>query len=131
MITLLDIADWLVEEEIAENTYAGKLASKPEQAIGVYQREGGQPRKCLGRLESYDIKRISLLIHWTKDSDETERAAAGIYERLEEKSRQQFTIGTTYIPYLSVVTTEPVDVGTDNAGIYERVIWLDFYYEKG
>ena len=25
---------------------------------------------------------------------------------------------------------EPVDVGTDDKGIYERVIWFDIYYER-
>ena len=34
------------------------------------------------------------------------------------------------VDFLSMQVPEPVDVGTDDKGIYERVIWFDIYYER-
>ena len=34
------------------------------------------------------------------------------------------------INYIELLTNEPVDVGTDNNNIYERVIQAVFYYEN-
>ena len=40
------------------------------------------------------------------------------------------TIGETHINYLRLMVPEPQDVGTDDDGVYEYVIWLDFLYER-
>lgn len=39
-------------------------------------------------------------------------------------------IGEMQVNYLRLLVPEPVDVGTDDAGVYERVIWVDIYYER-
>ena len=42
-------------------------------------------------------------------------------------------INNVEIVYVSLLSSEPIDVGTDDNNIYERVIEVDFYYkvEKG
>ena len=40
------------------------------------------------------------------------------------------TIGGTRVYYIRLMVPESVDVGPDDAGVYERVIWLDLIYER-
>ena len=43
---------------------------------------------------------------------------------------EDVTIGGTRVYYIRLMVPEPVDVGPDDAGVYERVIWLDLIYER-
>ena len=73
MISLKDIKDWLKQFDIAEHYYMGKLDNKQDKSIGIYQRRtSDQPRMCIGEKSSYDIKPVSILMHWSNDADETE-----------------------------------------------------------
>lgn len=129
MISLLNILEWIEEFGIAEHYHIGKLDSKEEKSIGVYQKNADrEPRKCLGGYESYDIKGISILIHWNKDADETEQAAMKLYDAISKVT--SLTINNIHIPYIKMLMSEPEDVGTDSNGVYERVIWFDLYYRK-
>lgn len=79
MMTLEDIRQYISGLGIAEDehVYIGKLDNKQERSIGVYNRKGeGTSQIPLGGMEhsSYDIRRISLLIHWNKSVAETEEA---------------------------------------------------------
>lgn len=129
MIYLADIRDWLKEYGLFEHYYVGKLDSKQEKSLGVYQRKTVQPpKRAIGNLSSYEVKPISLLIHWNKNATETEKTAFELYKQLEAVS--QFMLNNTKIYMLSLLQSEPVDVGTDESGIYERVIEFDIYYER-
>ena len=77
---------------------------------------------------SYDIRRISLLIHWNKSVQASEQAAYELYEKLKNVS--SLSIGDTPIHCIILQVPEPVDVGTDDKGVYEYVIWLDFVYQR-
>lgn len=130
MLYLHEIRDWLKSFNAASYYYVGKLSNKREKSLGVYQREGEYaPVIALNRLESYEIKRISLLLHWNKNARETEQAAYTLYKKLDNL-RGSFSIGNTLIYFIQLSTSEPIDVGTDESGVFERVIWIDFYYRK-
>lgn len=132
MIFLKDIKDWIKTIFEADHYYMGKLDNKQNKSVGVYQRKtGNPPRMCIGGEEntSYDIKPISILVHWSNDADETEQAAYELFENIRKSTN--VTINNILIPYIKLLVSEPVDVGTDDKGIYERVIELDIYYEKG
>ena len=43
---------------------------------------------------------------------------------------KELTFGETPVHCLMMRNPEPVDVGTDDAGVYERVIQLDIYFER-
>lgn len=131
MLYLSEIRDWLKTFAIGEHFFIGKMDGKKKQSIGIYQRESKEPpRIALGGVQNtkYEKKEISILIHWTENANETERKAAELYEKLKEI--RQVTIGECHIYFVMLQVPEPIDVGTDDNGVYERVIWLDFYYER-
>ncbi len=133
MLKLTDIRQWISGLGIAEDkrVYIGKLDNKQQKAIGVYERKGsGPPATALGgpACTSYGVRRISLLIHWNKSKPETETAAWELYEKL--KTVGSLVIGTAFVSGLILQVPEPVDVGTDDNGVYEYVIWLDLIYNE-
>lgn len=131
MITLANIRDWLKTFEIAENYYIGKLDNKKDKSIGVYSlNKSNSPVIALGGLENttYNIKSVSVLIHWTKNADETEKAAFDLFDKLLSVKNVQ--INGIQIYYLKLNVSEPIDVGTDDKGVYERVIEFDLYYKR-
>lgn len=133
MLALKDIRQYISSLAIAvdDNVYMGKLDNKKQKSIGVYSRPSSGPANiAIGGLEctTYDTKPVSLLIHWSKSKDETERKAFELYEKLRRVT--SLTIGDTHINYLRLMVPEPQDVGSDDTGVYEYVIWLDFIYER-
>ena len=112
--------------------YMGKLDAKREKSIGIYNLKRASPYETAigGRQEhSYDVKHVSFLIHWGRSPRDTERAAVALFERLEDV--KDVTVNGKRILFTMMLTGEPVDVGTDDAGIYEMVIEAGFYYERG
>ncbi len=133
MLMLKDIRGWISSLGVtaADNVYIGKLDNKRQKSIGVYSRPtSGTPNIALGGISctTYAIKPVSLLIHWNKSKSETEKAAYELYEKLRGIIR--LDIGDTHIDYLRLMVPEPQDVGSDDNGVYEYVIWLDFIYER-
>ena len=133
MLTLSEIQKWIASLKIAadDNVYIGKLDNKKQKSIGVYGRgTSGSPNIALGGLEctSYDTRPISLLVHWNRNKPESEKAAYGLFEKI--RSVSSLDIGDTHINYIRLMVPEPQDVGTDDGGVYEYVIWLDFVYQR-
>ena len=131
MLGLADVRDWIKSLGVGEHFYIGKLDNKQERSVGIYQRKTtGQPITAIGGQQNkkYDVKPVSMLIHWTKNARETEEASFSLFEKLLNIS--DLKIGQTHINYVRLMVPEPQDVGTDDAGVYERVIWFDLYYER-
>ena len=127
MIYLSDVRDWLKTLITAEHYYIGKLDSKQDKSIGVYQRKNpAPPIKAIGQSSSYEIKPLSILIHWNKNANETERTALKLYRQLGAVTFLE--LNDTHVQFISLLQSEPVDVGTDDSGVYERVIEFDIYY---
>ena len=129
MITLANIRDFLKRFDLFENYYIGKLDNKQDKSLGVYSFKRNEPPvTAIGGDSSYDIKGVSLLIHYNNNADETEIAALRLFEKL--RTVKDVTIGNTQIYMIQLLMPEPVDVGTDDKGIYERVIEMKIYYER-
>lgn len=133
MLALKDIKQYISGLGIAdeEHVYIGRLDNKKEKCIGVYGRPtSGPANMAIGGLEctTYDTKSVSLLIHWNKIKDESERTAYDLFKKL--RSVTSLSIGDTHINYLRLMVPEPQDVGSDDGGVYEYVIWLDFIYQR-
>lgn len=129
MITLANIRDFLKRFDLFEHCYIGKLDNKQDKSLGVYSLKRSEPPvTAIGSDSSYDIKGVSLLIHYNNNADETEIAAQRLFDKL--RTVKDVTIGNTQIYMIQLLMPEPVDVGTDDKGIYERVIELKFYYER-
>lgn len=125
------VQEYIKSLGIADNVFIGKMDGKKQKSIGIYGRKtSGNPTIALGGLEytSYDIKPASLLVHWNNNPVESEKAALEIFEKL--RSETSLTMGDTHIRYIRLMVPEPQDVGTDDKGVYEYVIWLDFIYQR-
>ena len=131
MLLLADVRDWIKTLKTdAENFYCGRLDNKKEKSIGVYQLKSDTRRTVLGGLDNlvFEIKAVSILIHWNKNSRETEISALNLYEQIRQSVR--FYINDTYIYFIEMLQGEPVDVSSDDNGVYERVIELKIYYRR-
>ena len=133
MLTLSDVKDWLKTFQTGEHFYCGKIDSKSEKTIGVYQRKpSGQPRVTLGGLENttYEVKQISVLVHWNQYASQTEEAAVSLFEKIRQAGESSLMVGDTQVYFIRMEVPEPIDVGSDENGVYERVIWFDMIFEK-
>lgn len=160
MLGLADIKDWLIKLDtktvadinsmavkevndltvkqlfktgyiIADHIYIGKLDNKKEKSIGVYQLQTSNPPNiAIGGLGNTKIfeKPVSILIHWNKNAKETELKALELYYKL--LNSRNFTINDNKVNYIQLLEPEPVDVGSDDSNVYERVIRAIFYYKK-
>lgn len=133
MLALKDVRRYISGLGIAadDNVYVGKLDNKKQRSIGVYGRpSSGGPEIALGGLDrtTYDVRRVSLLVHWTPSQPESEAAACELFEKLGHATN--LTLGNAPVNYLRLMVPEPQDVGTDDGGVREYVIWLDFIHER-
>lgn len=128
---LSDIKDYISLLGLTEHVYMGKMDSKPDRSIGVYNNKRGQAYKtAIGgpSMSSYGTKQATILIHWSQSPRETERAAKELFEKLVSTS--EVPVNDQKIKFIQPLTEEPVDVGTDDSGIYEMVIEAAVIYER-
>jgi len=90
--------------------------------VGILSRSsiGGR------NLASYDVKSVSILIHHNQNANETEKRANYLFNQILKA--ENVVIGDTPIQMIRLLSNEPIDVGTDDNNVYERVIELDIYY---
>lgn len=86
------------------------------------------PNVAYSRLETYERKGVTLLVHWNKNATETETAAFMLYEKL--RAVDSLRLNETRVLYLELLKSEPVNIGSDENGVHECVIDLILYYEK-
>lgn len=129
MIYLSDIRDWLKTVSNAEHYYIGKLDNKQDKSLGVYSlKQSGAPVRAIGADSTYSTVSVSLLLHWSNNAKETEQEARRLFETLYNIKDVEINQHKIYI--IELLTPEPVDVGTDDKGVYEQVIEVKFYYER-
>lgn len=133
MLSLKDVQQYVYGLGIVAtgHAYIGKLDAKQQRSIGIYHCAGsGPPVIALGGIQnsSYGICSISFLVHWNKNPVESEKIAHELYNKLLRFECSK--MGDTWVDLLQLRVPEPVDVGTDEDGIYEYVIWLDLIYER-
>lgn len=129
---LSDVRDYIDTLGISENVYMGKLDAKKEKAVGVYNsRHNNTYKTALGgcALKSYGAKYVTFLVHWNKSLSETEKASNDLFCALRET--REIVINGAKIKFIQLLTDGPVDVGTDDAGIFEMVIEAAVIFEKG
>lgn len=91
-------------------------------------KQSGAPVRAIGDESTYNTISVSLLLHWNNNANETERQARNLFETLYSVKDVEINKHTIYI--IELLTPEPIDVGTDDKGIYEQVIEVKFYYER-
>lgn len=128
---LADVREYIDSLGKAKQVYMGKLNNKKECSIGVYNsKHTNQYKTAIGgsALESYGIKNVTFLIHWNRSPRDTEEAAKKLFEVLRDT--EDVKINNTTIKFIQLLNNEPVDVGTDDNGIYEMVIEAAIIYER-
>lgn len=129
MITLKDVREFLKTKIDCDNWYSGKIDASKDKCIGIYNMQGGKPYIALGGLEntSYSTKAISILVHWTNNSNTAELKAQEVYNAL---FGQTGVIGGHRVIMFNTKTDEPISVGADSNGIFEYVINFEIKYER-
>ena len=133
MLGIGDVRDYIAGLGIADNNnvYCGKLDNKKDKSIGVYNLNRQRPlQTAVGGLNnsSYRIKSVSILVHWNKSLRDTEETSEQLYNMLRDTNNK--IINDTRLLFTKMQVDGPVDVGTDDKGIFESVIELDIYYER-
>lgn len=131
-MNLEHVRDWLKTiYPDAVNYYVGTLDANKDQSIGVYQLHRLTPaNNRVGGGASTKRKPVSLLVHWSNNATATETAAKALYDAIRSNYREQ-TIGMATADYIKLLNNEPLDVGQDENGVFERVIELEIYFREG
>lgn len=132
MIELKEVREYLKSSGLADNFYIGHLDDKKDKSIGVYQlnrsneffRAIGEPRN-----DTTKMKSVSVLVHWNKNAAETETAAKKVYNYIRDTAPRTL-IGNNVVNFMAMLYNEPIDVGTDDQKVYERVIDFIIYYNE-
>jgi hypothetical protein len=114
-----------------EKFYAGKIDSRQTKALCVYSYNiGGRRNIAVGGLATTVTHKNSfeILIHWNENYSETERISKELYETLG--NIQQHLYKNFNINYIELLDDAPIDLHTDDKGIYETLIRLTVYYDN-
>lgn len=128
-MTLAEVKDYLKSRIECPAWYVGKRDTAAEKSITVYPTTGPAPVIPVGGLQnkSWSTKAVSVLVHWGKYATPAEEKAQEIYNLLFGKNGE---IGDCQVIKFDMRTSEPVSVGTDDAGYYEYVINFIIYYKE-
>lgn len=134
MITCANFRDLL--KTILKDTdigkfYCGKLDGKYEKSVCVYDRKSEAPKIAIGGKESTKTlsRSFSVLVHYTKNYKDTEESANNIYEIISEVANK--SVEAKYnINFISMVNDYPIDLKSDDDGVYERLIDVTVYYNN-
>ena len=111
-----------------DNWSIGKIDNNQEKAISLYSnRRQLDSLSEFKDLQSYGILPITLLLRWTKNYNTAETKANDIYELLDCSS---FFIDD-YRCNINCLYDGPIDLGSDENGIYKFSIELNLLYRKG
>lgn len=133
MLTLEQIKDWLKGQDTDLNDCiaVGRIDGNKDKFIGVYplKPSGNSQRICIGGADQtrYQVRNVSILIHWTNKMSLAEAKAFAIYGLFYGLSG--VIMGTTRV-ISADPGPEPIPVGKDIKGIYEYVIQLKILYER-
>lgn len=126
MITTKDFMRVLSEQHPQISFYNGCI-NKAAQCVGVYARGNAAPPTAIGSKASYSILPVTLLIHWSENSQECEKTANLLYEGLENG---MVSIGDTRVIQIQMLDSCPVNIGRDDNNICEMTIRINIFYER-
>lgn len=126
-MTIKDMIAWLRIQLPGCTWYNGKLYGNDERCIVLYERGSADMRICIGGMRNTTIRQkpIQILVHWGKSSDECERKAGQLHDLLAGASGQ--IVGGERVIACKLLDATPIDLGTDENGIFERTIRAVIY----
>lgn len=109
-----------------EDISIGKIDNNKEKAICFYNSKRTlAPTKAINK-SSYKIKPITILLRYTKNQDTAEQMAISIYKFFDERI---FNIGENQVKTQHVYE-DPNNLGTDDEGVYEYSLEINFIEER-
>lgn len=129
MMTLKEVKDFLKTQIEADNWKIGTYDNSKDKTICVRNLTSNRNTLALGGLKntSTRTKGISIVVHWNKNPDETERVSQQIQEVFYG---QHPLINDKQIVLCEMRSDEPIFLGTDSSGVYEYVIELWITYKE-
>lgn len=131
MMTLKDVKDWLKPHIKADVWKLGVYDASKNKTICVRNLTSNRGKLALGGLKntSTAVKGISIVIHWSKNPDETECVAQEVHALFYGQTP---VIGNYQTVLCDMRSDEPISVGMDANGIYEYVIetWITYSDRK-
>jgi hypothetical protein len=127
-MTLLELKEYFKTNfSWNESISIGKTDNNQEKAICFYNSNRNQPYSpMIGCNKSTKIIPITILLRYTKNKNTADLMAKSIYEFFE---RRTFLIGNKRV-FTMMIYDDPIDLGTDDKGVYEYSFEIDFYNER-
>lgn len=129
MMTLKEVKDFLKTQIEADNWKIGTYDNSKDKTICVRNLTSNRNKLALGGLKntSTRTKGISIVVHWNKNPDETERISQQIHDVFYG---QHPLINDKQVVLCEMRSDEPISLGTDSSGVYEYVIELWITYKE-
>lgn len=129
MMTLKEVKDFLKTQVEADNWKIGTYDNSKDKTICVRNLTSNRNKLALGGLKntSTRTKGISIVVHWNKNPDETERVSQQIQKVFYG---QHPLINDKQVVLCEMRSDEPIFLGTDSSGVYEYVIELWITYKE-
>lgn len=129
MMTLKEVKDFLKTQIEADNWKIGTYDNSKDKTICVRNLTSNRNTLALGGLKNTTTrtKGISIVVHWNKNPDETERISQQIHNVFYG---QHPLINDKQVVLCEMRSDEPISLGTDSSGVYEYVIELWITYKE-
>lgn len=129
MMTLKEVKDFLKTQVEADNWKIGSYDNSKDKTICVRNLTSSRNKLAIGGLEntSTRTKGISIVVHWNKNPDETERISQQIHGIFYGQCPM---INDKQVVLCNMRSDEPIALGTDSNGIYEYTIELWITYKE-
>ena len=129
MMTLKEVKDFLKTQIEADNWKIGTYDNSKDKTICVRNLTSNRNTLAMGGLKNTTTrtKGISIVVHWNKNPDETERISQQIHEAFYG---QHPLINDKQVVLCEMRSDEPISLGTDSSGVYEYAIELWITYKE-
>jgi hypothetical protein len=129
-MTLSDLRDYFKSDfPWKESISVGKIDKNKERAVCFYHSKVSRPKiNTIGGKanRSYTVLPISILLRFGKNYEAAAEKAKEIYDFFDEKT---FDLNNERVFVISPYN-EPIDLGTDDQGVYENSLEFDLYITK-
>ena len=129
-MTLSDLRDYFKSDfPWKESISVGKIDKNKERAVCFYHSKVSRPKiNTIGGKgnRSYTVLPISVLLRFGKNYEAAAEKAEEIYNFFDEKT---FDLNNERVFVISQYNA-PIDLGTDDQGVYENSLEFDLYITK-
>lgn len=129
-MTLSDLRDYFKSDfPWKESISVGKIDKNKERAVCFYHSKVSRPKiNTIGGKanRSYTVLPISILLRFGKNYEAAAEKAKEIYDFFDEKT---FDLNNERVFVISPYNA-PIDLGTDDQGVYENSLEFDLYITK-